>query len=106
MSWPITFALGADCTEPSRSDLDDEQMMAKLAGQGGGVSLSSTKSIGSPRPCCAYNSTRSDAMEWQPAQDFTLLIMREAGRDIRGGTPSPDRITTRSRSTFTCHGQA
>jgi NADPH-dependent ferric siderophore reductase len=65
-------------------DLDDQQMLAKAAGPSRwSLTVVDTDRLAAHMLRLKMSAPGLGAMEWQPAQDFTLLIMRAAGRDIR-----------------------
>jgi NADPH-dependent ferric siderophore reductase len=71
---------------PSRpaGDLDDDQLLAKARGSTRwNLNVVDVHWITPRMIRLVLSAPGLDEMEWQPAQDFTLLITRAAGRDIR-----------------------
>jgi NADPH-dependent ferric siderophore reductase len=74
------------CTVPSRpaGDLNDEQMLAKARGSSRwDLTVVETGRIAERMLRLTLSAHGLEKIEWQPAQDFTLLVTRDAGRDIR-----------------------
>jgi NADPH-dependent ferric siderophore reductase len=73
-------------TVPSRpaGDLDDEQLLAKARGSARwNLSVVAVDQLTQRMLRLTMSAAGLDAMEWQPAQDLTVLMTRAAGRDIR-----------------------
>jgi NADPH-dependent ferric siderophore reductase len=73
-------------TVPSRpaGDLDDEQLLAKAHGSARwNLSVVAVDHLTPRMLRVTMSAAGLDAMEWQPAQDLTVLITRAGGRDIR-----------------------
>ena len=73
-------------TVPSRpaGDLDDDQLLAKAHGSTHWDLTVAAVDHLTPRMLrVTLSATGLEAMEWQPAQDLTVLTLRAAGRDIR-----------------------
>lgn len=73
-------------TVPSRpaGDLDDPQMLAKAKGSlHWNLTVTHVGQIGPGMLRLSMSAPRIETMEWQPAQDLTVLITHAAGRDIR-----------------------
>src|SRR5689334_4930928 len=71
---------------PSRAagDLDDEQLLAKARGSSRWHFTGIDNAWIAPRMLRLWMSADGlETMKWQPAQDITLLVAREGGRDIR-----------------------
>jgi NADPH-dependent ferric siderophore reductase len=73
-------------TVPSRAagDLDDEALLAKSHGSHGFSLTTVEVCLTAPRMLrITLSGAGIETMNWQPAQDLTLMIAHVAGRDIR-----------------------